>query len=310
MIIGRRIRLKWLLQIEGRNILFFLIYGGLVHVLNLLFLLETRVFSMTEIGFFGTAVVILLGFRNNEAYRRYWEARTAWGELTNASRYFASEVMGYIQPPRGKEHANAAAQDAAGIHTELIYRHLAFLNALRLQLRKEETWEELKPFLADSEFQALGKAANKATLLNHRQALRLRELYTSGWIKQPTYIFGLMETVKELFAAQGRCERIKNTPLPRQYAFFTKSFVWIFVLLLPFALIQHLGWTALPIYIVLATIFTVTERIGSRTEDPFELKMEDVAMSSICRNIEIDLRQQLGEASVPSPLEPADGVLM
>ena len=108
MIIGRRIRLKWLLQIEGRNILFFLIYGGLVHVLNLLFLLETRVFSMTEIGFFGTAVVILLGFRNNEAYRRYWEARTAWGELTNASRYFASEVMGYIQPPRGKEHA---AQD-------------------------------------------------------------------------------------------------------------------------------------------------------------------------------------------------------
>ena len=63
MIIGRRIRLKWLLQIEGRNILFFLIYGGLVHVLNLLFLLETRVFSMTEIGFFGTAVVILLGFQ-------------------------------------------------------------------------------------------------------------------------------------------------------------------------------------------------------------------------------------------------------
>ena len=87
-----------------------------------------------------------------------------------------------------------------------------------------------------------------------------------------------METVKELFAAQGRCERIKNTPLPRQYAFFTKSFVWIFVLLLPFALIQHLGWTALPIYIVLATIFTITERIGSRTEDPFELKMEDVAI--------------------------------
>ena len=81
-----------------------------MHVLNLLFLLETRVFSMTEIGFFGTAVVILLGFRNNEAYRRYWEARTAWGELTNASRYFASEIMGYIQPPRGKEHA---AQDGA-----------------------------------------------------------------------------------------------------------------------------------------------------------------------------------------------------
>jgi putative membrane protein len=119
-----------------------------------------------------------------------------------------------------------------------------------------------------------------------------------------------MVTIKEFFAAQGRCERIKSTPLPRQYGFFTKAFVWVFVLLLPFGLVQHLGWGTLPIYFVLATIFTITERIGSRTEEPFERKLEDVAMSSICRKIEIDLRQQLGESSIPPFLEPKDGVLM
>jgi ion channel-forming bestrophin family protein len=308
MIVGRTIRLKWMLKIEGWNVLFFLIYGYLVCVLNSHSFFEHLTFPDTEISVFGIAVAILLGFRNNEAYNRFWEARTAWGDLTNASRNFVSQVMGYVQPPREQEQASKDA--IAAILSELIYRHLAFLSALRLQLRQEKTWEELKPFLSELEFQELSNAVNKATFLNHRQSLRLRELYLSGWIEQQAYVFGLMESIKVFFAAQGRCERIKTTPLPRQYGFFTKSFVWVFVLLLPFGLVQHLGWGAFPIYIVLATIFTITERIGSRTEDPFERKLEDVPMSSICRNIEIDLRQQLGEPSVPAPLKPKDGILM
>ncbi len=115
----------------------------------------------TEISFFGIAVAIMLGFRNNEAYNRYWEARTAWGDLTNASRNFACQVMGYIQPPKEYEQS---PQGIPNVHSELIYRHLAFLNALRLQLRKEDKWEELKPFLSDSEFLQLNKTVNKATL--------------------------------------------------------------------------------------------------------------------------------------------------
>jgi len=140
--------------------------------------------------------------------------------------------------------------------------------------------------------------------------MRLRELYKSGWIEQEAYVYGLMVTIKEFFSAQENCERIKSTPLPRQYGFFTKAFVWVFILMLPFGLVQHLGWGTLPIYFVLATIFMTTELIGSRTEEPFGQKLEDVAMSSICRKIEIDLRQQLGESSIPAPLEPKDGVLM
>lgn len=302
--IVRTIYLKWILRIEGWNIVFFFIYGYLICVLNSYFFFEHLIFPDTEISVFGIAVAILLGFRNNEAYNRFWEARTAWGDLTNNSRNFASQLMGYIHPP------GELSQDSISIHRELIYRHLAFLNALRLQLRQEKTWEELKPYLSDPEFQELDNAVNKATFLNHRQSQRLSELNKSGWIEQHAYVHGLMGSIKEFFAAQGRCERIKNTPLPRQYGFFTKTFVWIFVLLLPFGLVQHLGWGALPTYVVLATIFTLTERIGSRTEEPFERKLEDIPMSSICRNIEIDLRQQLGESSVPPPIPPKDGVLM
>jgi len=305
MIVQRTIRLKWILQIEGWNILFFLIYGAAACALYSYY--DHLSFPVSEISVLGIAVAILLGFRNNEAYNRYWEARTAWGDLMNYSRNFASQVRGYIQPPKEQEREQQKVLD---IHTELVYRQLAFLNALRLQLRQEETWEELKPYLSDTEFKKLDTAVNRATILNHWQSMRLKELYKSGWIEQEAYVYGLMETIKEFFVAQGRCERIKSTPLPRQYGFFTKSFVWIFVLLLPFGLVQHLGWNTLPIYIVIATIFTITELIGSRTEEPFERKLEDVAMSSVCRKIEIDMRQQLGESSIPAPLEPKDGVLM
>lgn len=308
MIVQRSIRFKWILKIDGWNILFFLVYGYLVCALNERSYFENLTFPDAEISVFGIAVAILLGFRNNEAYNRYWEARTAWGSLTNTSRNFTTQVMGYIRYPNSQ--MPAPQETIANIHTEVIYRHLAFLNALRLQLRREETWQELKPFLSDSEYQGLNKATNKATQLNHRQAQRLKELHMAGWIGEHAYIFGLMESIKAFFAAQGSCERIKTTPLPRQYGFFTKSFVWVFVLLLPLGLVQHLGWGTLPIYVILATIFTITERIGQRTEEPFERKMEDVPMSAICRNIEIDVKQQLGETSIPAPLEPKDGVLM
>lgn len=307
MIVQRTIRLSSHIKQDGRNVLFFIAYGSLVCVLHLIFVIEYLAFPMSEISVLGIAVAILLGFRNNEAYNRYWEARTAWGNLTNASRNFAAQVTGYVQPPQMQEQASP---DVTDIHSELIYRNLAFLNALRLQLRQEVSWEELTPFLSDQEFQALSKAVNKATLLNQWQSRRLQELYRSGWIERQAYIFGLMESIKAFFAAQGACERIKTTPLPRQYGFFTKAFVWVFVLLLPLGLVQQLGWGTLPIYVVFATIFTVAEHIGSRTEEPFSREPEDVAMSTICRNIEIDLRQQLGESSIPAPLEVKDGVLM
>ena len=307
MIAQRTIRIKWLLKIEGWNIAFFLIFGFFICVLNSLFIFEHLTFPDTEISVFGIAVAILLGFRNNEAYNRFWEARAAWGDLTNASRNFGSQVINYIQPPSNKKFG---LQDITRIHSEIIYRHLAFLNILRLQLRQEKNQEEIKPFLSELEFNKLSTIVNKATLINHWQSIQLRELYQSGWIDKHAYVVGLMGSIKDFFVAQGRCERIKNTPLPRQYAFFTKSFVWIFVLLLPFGLVQHLGWGAFPIYVVLATIFTITERIGSRTEEPFESKLEDVPMSFICRNIEIDLKQQLGESSVPAPVEIRNGILM
>ncbi len=307
MIVRQTIPLKWFLKIDGWNVLFFALYAYAVCILHLEFFFEQLAFPFTGISVFGTAVAILLGFRNNSAYERFWEARTAWGQLTNASRNFASQVMTYIHPMEGTDAKNEKIKK---VHEELIYRHLAYVNALRLQLREDESWDGVSSFLLHEDWKQLKSLSNKAVQLNHRQSQRLGELAKAGWIEPQAHVRGLMESIKTFYEAQGTCERIKNTPLPRQYGFFTKAFVWVFVLLLPFSLVQHLGWGTLPVYVALATIFTIIDRMGHRTEDPFDGKYEDVPMNAICRSIEIDLRQQLGESSVPPRIEPQDGVLM
>ncbi|GJL73764.1 MAG: hypothetical protein NMNS01_29630 [Nitrosomonas sp.] len=215
--------------------------------------------------------------------------------------------MTYIRPPQNQVQE---APNVGEVHQKILFRHLAFVNALRIQLLNDSRWDELKPWLPDDEFQRLEGAVNKATQLNRLQAQHIRDLHETGWITSQWYEAGLLETLKEAYRCQGISERIKNTPLLRQYSFFTKHFVWMFVLLLPLGLVQHLDWQMIPVYVALATVFTTTERIGGRTEDPFDKKMEDIPLHAICRTIEIDLKQQLGEKSVPLPLKPQDGVLM
>lgn len=307
MLIRHTYSLKWFLKIEGWYILFFIVYGSAICILNLYPFFQGFTLPASAIGFLGTAVAILLGFRNNSAYERFWEARKAWGDLTNVSRYFASQIVTYVRPSRNQVQKTPGVTDA---HQQILFRHLAFVNALRLQLLNEARWEELRSWLTADEFQKLEKAVNKATLLNHLQAQHLRDLYDAGRITSRWYLTQLLETVKESYRCQGISERIKNTPLLRQYSFFTQHFVWLFVLLMPLGLVQHLDWMMLPVYVAIATVFSTTERIGGRTEDPFDNKMEDIPLQAICRAIEIDIKQQLGEHSVPPPLKPQDGILM
>lgn len=307
MLIRHTYSLKWFLKIEGLYILYFIVYGTVICILNLYPFFQVFTLPASAIGFLGTAVAILLGFRNNSAYERFWEARKTWGDLTNASRYFASQIVTYVRPSQNQAQKKSNVTD---VHQQILYRHLAFVNALRLQLLNEPRWDELKSWLTADEFQKLEKAVNKATQLNHLQAQHLRDLNDEGWIASQWYLAQLLETIKETYRCQGISERIKNTPLLRQYSFFTQHFVWLFVLLMPLGLVQHLDWMMLPVYVAIATVFSTTERIGGRTEDPFDKKMEDVPLNAICRNIEIDIMQQLGKSSVPLSLKPQDGILM
>ncbi|MEZ4319272.1 MAG: bestrophin family ion channel [Myxococcota bacterium] len=289
----------------------------------------------------GIAVSFYGGFKNNASYDRFWEGRKIWGAIVNESRSWASGVLCYVRP--GDE-----SDEARAVRRELVYRHLAWINALRLQLRRESRffdnpargtakrlaahathmrndWDaELAPFLPADELTATSAMVNPATHLVHRHGAELADLFRT----QKTDLFhqiALMGILRELYTLQGKCERIKKTPFPRQYAEFSRIFTRVFVYLVPFGLLDvfadhlpagiptaaNLPWL-LPYFAastMIAWVFLTMDGIGDASEDPFERSMNDVPMNALCRVIERDLRQLLGETELPPAEQPIDGIL-
>lgn len=289
----------------------------------------------------GTAVAFYVGFKNNAAYERFWEGRKIWGGIVNSSRTWATHVMTYISPRDDSDEAKELRRD-------LIYRQLAWINALRLQLRKtsrffhkpasttrrrlerhaesmRNDWDaELTPFLDEEELAGTKQVANAATHMLTKQGRILARLVGDARLDLFHQI-AMMEVIEELYTLQGKCERIKATPFPRQYAEYSRIFVRVFNVLVPFGLLDvfadHVDaatsavqtWTPI-IPMVLASalvswVFTTMEGIGDSSEDPFERSMNDVPMNALCRVIEIDLRQMLGETEVPEKEQAVDGIL-
>jgi putative membrane protein len=264
------------------------------------------------LGVLGTAVSLFLSFRNNAAYDRWWEARKIWGGIVNTSRTFAIQVENYITENAVKPEQKASVEK---LQTELIYRHLAFINALRLALRgqHDEYETELQQFLSKNELSEILTKANKPTQLNSNQAKAIKNALNDD-LKDNFRLYEMMKTLEELYTLQGKCERINNTPFPIYYDFLIQIFLFIFVSFLPLNLIglfdeisqsigHNIDWLMIPVAMIVSLMFEVIERAGYYTEAPFENQNQDIPMSALCRTIEIDLREMLGETDIPKPLE-------
>jgi putative membrane protein len=192
---------------------------------------------------------------------------------------------------------------------ELLYRHIAYVNVLRLELRRQKDWQFLKDFLQPDEYEAVLIQSNKANYLLYRQSARLEQIIADGYLKE-NRLSSLDFTLKELCDRQSGCERIKQTPMLRQYQYFTRLFLWIFSTLLPFSFIEELGGLTIPFSTLISFIFTVLDLIGAYNEDPFENRLQDIPMTAICREIERDLKTLLNEPEIPPLLQPVNGILM
>ena len=293
------------------NTLVCLLYGPLnVHVLDI---------PWQPVATLGTAVAFYIGFKSNGSYDRFWEGRQLWGSIVNVSRTWAIRVFDYVQaaPEDGPD-----LHDTHEMHRRLLYRQVAWCNALRLHLRRQtaERWDaDVAPFLLDPAESASARGmSNPPTHLLRHQSEELRVLHQRGLLTEFRHV-ALMETIQDMFNAQGGCERIKNTPFPRQYAYFSFVFVWIFAALLPLGLVeefdsrQALGpyhvWLMVPFSVLVSWVFNVIELVGHASENPFDNQINDVPMTAICRSIEIDLRELLGETNLPPKVEPEGDVL-
>ncbi|MBF9141761.1 bestrophin family protein [Hymenobacter properus] len=316
-----RSNLRWgiVWRLTWRSLVIFTIYNTLVCFLYGPLDIHVLDIPWQPVALLGTAVAFYIGFKSNGSYNRFWEGRQLWGSIVNVSRVWAIRVFDFVQP-EGSVDPSAQAGMAA-LHRRLAYRHVAWCNALRLHLRRQtaELWDaEVAPFLPPTEAATAKNLSNPPTHLLRRQSSELRELVEQGLLTEFRQV-ALAQTIQDLFNAQGGCERIKNTPFPRQFAFFSFAFVWIFAAVLPLGLVEEfdhriaLGqyhvWLMVPFSVLVSWVFNVIELVGHTSENPFENDVHDVPMTSICRSIEIDIRELLQETELPAKVLPVNDVL-
>lgn len=258
------------------------------------------------LALYGSAIGIIVGFRNNSAYGRWWEARGLWGSVVNNSRSLARQVCSTMHPSPERH-----GEDAADLHEmqrRLVLHQIAYVHALRQHLRKLSPWEEIEPLLRADEIESLRISKNVPLTIQQQMGRLLRHSKDRGWIDRMEWQ-AMDRNLDDLADAQGGAERIKNTPMPKQYDFFPMLFVQIYCLLLPIGMVENLGWFTPLGSTLVGFMFLALDKIGRDLEDPFDNKIYDVPLTSITRTIDINLRQLLGETEIPSPSEPVHGVL-
>ncbi|MFK4811770.1 bestrophin family protein [Devosia sp. ZW T5_3] len=281
----------------------------------------------------GTTVSLMAGFKNSQVLVRSAEALQAFAQISASSRMLSRFCADFTDEPTMRV---------------LVYRHIAWMTALRHCLRRPMPWESMGR-KANAEFRKryhivedttsltheletlLGKEAAAKILANGMLAAPLQLLDSQGYqinllfrdARLPPQVYAeLLKLMRDFHDQQARCDRIKNSPYPRQYAIVSAMFVAIFCTLLPFGAVpvfaemSKLGgvwsvisiWLTIPFSALLGWMYMSLDQVGESTSNPFEGGANDVPISQICREIEIELRAAMGETELPAPLLPRNGI--
>ncbi len=243
----------------------------------------------------GLTLAIFLGFRNGTSYSRYWEARTLWGTLLNETRTLVRQVLTLTQEPT----------DASTPAMRLI----AFVHALRHQLRGTDASADLARLLPEQDRERLRTARFKPAMLLLMVGEWLREQRHHGRL-DPTLAQAMEHPLGRLTEALGGCERIAGTPIPFTYSVIIHRTIYLYCVLLPFGLVDAIGPMTPVVVAFIAYTFFALEALGAEIEEPFGTQPNDLALDAMSRTIESTVREMLGEqqALAPAGAAPADFV--
>lgn len=339
MHVGKKFGLGEAIIWTRREIYWFIVIAAVPTVLYEVFGFGWITIPWLPVALIGTAEAFLIGFKNNASYDRLWEARKIWGGIVNSSRSWGIMARDFVTARHSKE---AVSEEALkDIHRSLIYRHMAWLTALRHQLRQEREWEsmkkkynveykkyfrvreeevsmeeELKAFLSEAELSEVLTKKNRASQIIALQSAELKKLLDRGLIEDFRHM-EMENRLAEFYEHQGGCERIKNFPYPRQFATMNHYFVWLFILLVPVGMLPEFdklghgySWLTIPFSVLVCWVFHTMDKIGEVTENPFQGSANDVPVTALSRTIEIDLREMLNEKDIPKSIVPVNNILM
>lgn len=348
MYVQRRFPFKSVLKWTKREIIFFTIFVTLFTTLYELLDIKWLQVPLAPVALIGTAVAFMVGFQNNAAYDRIWEARKIWGGIVNASRTLIITVKDSFYL-----HRSDVTVDETEALKIITNRHIAWLTALRYAMRTKKEWEtsyqneeksqfyynvpernttleeELEPYLSKEEFEYVMSKDNKPNALMSLQSKHLRQLKNEDKLWEFS-LLNLQQLLQELTALQGKSERIKNFPYPKQYGSIGYHFVHIFMWLLPMAIVpafakmgmemstshpfisDYFVWFNIPFTVIVIWVFNTMLRIGLAGENPFEGSPNDVPISNIARGITRDILQIIEEdpENIPEPFENKNFIQM
>ncbi len=267
--------------------------------------------SLTVLPFqlVGVALSIFIGFRNNAAYDRWWEGRKLWGALINTSRSITRQILTMIsEVPDGRTLSTEERAEIRTLQSELVRRVIAFVHALRLQLRDVDDLSDLKPFLSAEEIAVLKTESNRPSAISKGTAERVMQAWSRGWI-HALHVSVLEQSLNTLTDIQGGCERIKSSPIPFSYTTLTHRIVAFYCYGLPFGLVHDVGMLTPVVVLVVSYAFFGLDTIGDEIEQPFGTDDNDLPLDAMSRLIEVNLRQRIGETNLPPLLKPVDEYL-
>lgn len=238
-------------------------------------------------GIIGTIISLLLAFKSNQAYDRWWEARIIWGSIVNESRTLVRQIITFYKDPDFSVKAN-------DFKDKFARRQIAWCYALGQSLRNSDAIKPTKEFLTEEEFRFVN---NHKHIPNALLVLHAKDLHRARNEKRiSTYQqVEIDNTLSRLCDAMGKCERIKNTVFPTTYSMYIHFTLWLFIFLLPFGLIGLLSWFAIPLITTIAAAFFLIEKMAIHLQDPFENKPTDTPVTAISNTIEKNLMQMVNE---------------
>jgi len=235
----------------------------------------------------GTVISLLLAFKSNQAYDRWWEARMIWGAIVNDSRTLLRQVIGFYKDPDFSIQADEFKESFAK-------RQAAWCYSLGQALRGKDPLKPIKNLLTAEEFRYVSKHKHvpNAILILHSRALKIAK--DKGKINTYQQV-EIDNTLTRLCDSMGKCERIKNTVFPTTYSLYIRFTLCLFIMLLPFGLTNLVGWLQIPLVTTIAAAFFLVEKMAIHLQDPFENRPTDTPVTTISTAIEKNLIQMVNE---------------
>jgi putative membrane protein len=272
------------------------VYGLTIEVIYQNFHITNISIPMTVPTVLGTIISLLLAFRSNQAYDRWWEARIIWGAIVNDSRTLARQILSLMDEPY-------EADAIQPFKHRMINRQIAWCYALGKGLRKDDPMPLISKFVSEEEQEYVRGYDNKHIGLLQLHARDLKNALKQGWLN-PYQQIEIDNTLTRLCDSMGKSERIKNTVFPSTYSLYIHLALHFFILLLPFGLVDLFGFLMVPVLVVITACFFLIEKMAIHLQDPFENKPTDTPVLTISRGIERDLKQMMSDQRVPQTFEP------